>query len=247
TALVTLTDNITNESNEYVVSFGTRAVSDEFSGKIPGRQWNWIREDNAGWNLTGTPGWLEITMEKGDIQGSKNDAKNILLQDANTDWTAETAMRVSKRLTIPGQNTGIVAYQDDDNFVKLVYNNTLKGFMGIGDYIELIYEKDGASYSAANFRVTSLPPENIPVSLKLVKKGSIYTAYYNIDGKGYQLLGSTDVVLRDVRAGLLACIASDSGSAGSLVSMIMGAGGVQDQKNIVKFDYFRINSSGLTF
>lgn len=247
TAVVTLTDNITSESNEYVVSFGTRAISDEFSGKTPGRQWSWIRENSAAWNMTKTPGWLEFTLEKGDIQGNTNDAGNILLQNANTDWTAETVMRFSERLSVPGQKAGIVAYQDDDNYVMLVRDNTLKGFMGIDEYIELIYEKNGSPYSAANFKLTGLPLEGNQVALKLVKKGSVYTAYYNIDGKGYRLLGSTDVTLRDVKAGLLACNGSDAGMAGNMLALMMGAGGNQGQKTEVKFDYFRILSTGLNF
>lgn len=247
TAVVTLTDNITSESNEYVVSFGTRAISDEFSGKIPGRQWKWIRENSTGWSMTKTPGWLELNLEKGDIQGNTNDAVNILLQDANTDWTAETTMQFSDRLSVPGQKAGIVAYQDDDNYVMLVRDNTLKGFMGIDEYIELIYEKNGAPYSSANFRLTGLPVENNQVALKLVKKGSTYTAYYNIDGKGYRLLGSTDVTLRDVKAGLLACNGSDAGMSGNILALMMGALGNQGQKTEVKCDYFRITSTGLNF
>jgi hypothetical protein len=82
--------------------------------------------------------------------------------------------------------------------------------------------------------------------LKLVKKGSTYTAYCSADGKNFQKVGETDVVLKDVQAGLLAI-------DGTLPARFAGFRRFMPQGNPpatpfeVAFDYFRIENSGLKY
>ena len=118
--------------------------------------WSWIRENKDQWSLSESSGNLTITAGKGDIKGSANNAENILLQSANTDWSIESRIEFSKRPAKADQQGGIIAYQDDDNYVKLVYINSSKGFMGGDEYIELLVENQGAQYSAANIKTTGL-------------------------------------------------------------------------------------------
>ena len=70
-------------------------------------------------------GSLTITSKKGDISEAVDNARNILLQSANTDWIAETKLTGSR---IPSQpeNAAIIAYQDDSNFVKLMFRAVTK-------------------------------------------------------------------------------------------------------------------------
>src|SRR5450759_2153755 len=109
-AIVTLTDNVTVEKNIYVVNFGTKSVSDEFNSGTLAKQWSWVRENNSNWSLSKKSGSLLITSEKGDIVSSNNNAMNILLQSANTDWTIESKMVCSRKPSVPVQNAGILAY-----------------------------------------------------------------------------------------------------------------------------------------
>lgn len=249
TALVTLTDNITVEKNQYLINFGFRSVSDEFKTGTPGNQWRWIRENKATWSLSRKPGSMVITSEKGDIVSSDNTARNILLQDANTDWTIESKVTFSKRPSGFAQNGGILAYQDDDNFVKLVYRADFgRRFFSSGGTgaqpgaVDLVVEKEGYQRSAATLSMEDIIKDDNTLFLKLEKKGSLYTAYCSTDGKNYRKIGSADIILRDVKAGMIVCDGSDQ-DIPSYMRTQMPA--VKPGDFEASFDWFRITNSGL--
>ena len=50
-----------------------------------------------------------------------------------------------------------------------------------------------------------MPVKDNTVWLRLVKTGSLYTAYYSLDGKKFSKVGETNVLLKDIRSGLIAC------------------------------------------
>ena len=244
TALITLSDKISGQTGTYAVNFGTPSQSDNFMLDSLRGQWRWIREDKDHWSLTGPERYITITAQEGDIKGSVNNARNILLQSANTDWFAESRIEFSKRPSKPDQQGGIIAYQDDDNFVKLVYTNSSKGFMGGDEYIELFVENQGAQYSAANIKTRELMRDDLAITLRLEKKGSRYTAWYSTGGGNLELLGSTDMILSDIRAGLIAC---DGGATpgGDMVALMMGINAADADKPFkVMFDYFNIGNTG---
>jgi beta-glucosidase len=244
TALITLTDNITGQTGIYAVNFGTPAVSDNFMADTLKKQWSWIRENKEHWSLTESPRYLTITAEKGDVKGSANDAENLLLQSANSDWVAESRIEFSKRPSKTDQQGGIIAYQDDDNFIKLVYDFSSKGFMGGDEYIELLVENQGAQYSAANINTHGLMADSPTIVFRLEKKGSKYKAWYVIDGKDPVFVGSTDAVLSDIKAGLIACDGAAQ-QGGDIVARMMGLNAAgQDKPFKVMIDYFIIGSSG---
>ncbi|MGE5944807.1 MAG: glycoside hydrolase family 3 C-terminal domain-containing protein, partial [Flavobacteriales bacterium] len=122
TTIVRLIDNITLETNTYYFNFDVNSVSDEFNGSV-GNQWIWIRENNATKNTNNE--LLTIISEVGDISEDTNNAKNLLLQSANNDWTVETKLVCSRTPSQP-ENTGILAYQNDSNFVKLMFRAVTK-------------------------------------------------------------------------------------------------------------------------
>ena len=259
TAVVTLTDNITVEKNFYDIDFGTKAESDDFNGSTPGKQWNWIRENPAHWSLTKKPGSLVITSQTGDILSNDNNAENILVQSANTDWTIVSKIVCSRRPSGFSQNAGILAYQDDDNFVKFAYRagggrRGMGGFGGFGGptvqpgAMELVMEMDGNQQSAAMLSMADIIKDNNTLVLKLVKKGSIYTASVSSDGKKFTVVGTADIMLKDVKAGIITC--------DGVTPARMGMGGnfpgrpQQQQREPegpfeVAYDYFHITSTGL--
>ena len=244
TALIALADDISGETAKYALNFGVKSESDEFDSNAVKGQWSWIREIKDKWSLSDPAGFLSITAQKGDIQGNSNNAGNILLQSANTDWTIESKAVFSGRPTQADQQGGIIAYQDDDNYVKLIYDNASKGFMGGDEYFELVVENHGAQYSAANIKTLGLIPDDLTVIFKLEKKGSLYNAYYSTGGKDFVLLGSTDVVLSDIKVGLIAC--NGQGTPGNdAAAQMMGITAAKDLPFIVKFDYFHITNSGI--
>ena len=249
-AIVTLTDNITVEKNIYVVNFGIKSISDEFNSGTLGKQWNWVRENASNWSLSKKSGSLLISSEKGDIVSSNNNAMNIIQQSANTDWTIESKM-VCSRKPSGSQNAGILAYEDDDNFIKLVYKANVPRF-GMGGpggagaqlgSVDLVIEKDGYQKSGSTLSMADIIKDDCTLVLKLEKKGSLYSASCSSDGKNFKTIGTADIILKDIKAGMLVCdgIAQARG----------GFPGMEQPTNQpqtpfeVAFDYFHIVNKGL--
>jgi beta-glucosidase len=258
TARITLTDNISIEKSMILVNFGTKSVSDEFnSGKLPG-QWSWVRENASNWSLSRKAGSLLITSEKGDIVSSNNNAMNILLQSANTDWTIDSKIICSRKPSGQTQNAGILAYQDDDNYVKLVYRagGGRRGMGGFGGgfgtpgvqpgSVELVIEVNGYQKSAAMLSMQDIIKDDNTLVLKLEKKGNIYTASCSADGKNFKAVGTADAMLMDIKAGMIVC-------DGVPPVGRRGNQGFPQQPQTtqtvtpfeVAFDYFHIVSNGL--
>lgn len=212
TAIVRFVDNITYEKNTYYLNFDVQSVSDEFEGSV-GKQWQWIRESQANYNFSKKTGSLTITTETGDISENSNNAKNVLLQSANNDWVAETKLTCSRVPSQP-ENAGILAYQDENNFVKLMLRAVTKtsrsgrntaGAQVQPGTIDLVVEENGIAKSVASFNLREEITGNNTLALKLEKKGDAYTGYYSINGGEFVKLGVAYGMLKDIKAGLIAC------------------------------------------
>ncbi|WP_167607988.1 glycoside hydrolase family 3 C-terminal domain-containing protein [Maribellus sediminis] len=245
TAVVKFIDNITLETNTYYFNFDVEAVSDEFNGAV-GSQWQWIRENAATHSLSANDGSLTITSEVGDVSEGTNNAKNILLQSANNDWTAETKLTASRMPSQPA-NAGILAYQDDDNFVKLMFRAVIKTTRQREPQpgtIDLMMEENGIAKSLASFNLKNEITGDQALILKLDKKGSIYTASYSLDGENFEILGTADLALEDIKTGLMV---GDGIITGYMKSTFWFDSDTTkpDSPFDVAFDYFRITNSGL--
>ena len=213
TAVIKFIDNITLETNTYYLNFDVQSTSDEFNNPVIGKPWEWVRENTATHSLSKNAGSLTITSETGDVSEASNSAKNLLLQSANNDWTIETKM-VCSRIPSQPENAGILVYENDDNFVKLMLRAVVKttraarssdGSEVQPGTIDLIIEENGIAKSMASFNLRKSVTGNNPLILKLEKNGSIYTAFYSLDGEKFEKLGTADILLKDIRAGLMAC------------------------------------------
>ncbi len=251
TAVVSFIDNSTLENNLYYINFGVPSAGDEFDGASTGDQWEWVRENKATHSLSKIPGSLTITTEPGDISEAADNARNLLLQGANSDWTIETKL-VCSRVPSQPENAGIVAWQDDHNFVKLMFravNKTSRSGRAPGTEvqpgtIELMIEENGYTKSLATFNLQKEITGNNPLILQLERRGSLYTASYSLDGTRFEKLGSAGILLKDIRAGLIACdgvITTSMRNTFWFDSDTTKPGTPFD----VSFDYFRIKNSGL--
>lgn len=207
TAIVRFTDKRTFERNTYYLNFDLPSVSDEFNGAV-GKQWQWIRENKSTYSLSKKEGALIITTEPGDVSEASNNAKNILLQSANSDWIAETKLTASRTPSQP-ENAGLMAYQDDDNFVKLMLRAVVKTRQSRGPVpsatIDLVVEENGIAKSVGSFNLTEPVTGDKSLQLKLEKKGNTYTAYYAINSGAFVKLGVANALLKNIKAGLVAC------------------------------------------
>jgi len=250
TASISIIDYITLDKKEYVINFGLPSVNDEFNTSELGKQWSWIRENSSTWSLTKKPGSLDLVSGKGDLIETNNDAQNIMLQSANTDWTMETKIVCSRRPANFTENAGILAYQDDDNFVKLAYRPSFgrRSFGGGGGEqpgsVELMVENLGDQISSVQKSMDNIIKADNTLVLKLVKKGSVYTAYCSSDGKDFEKVGEADVLLKDVKAGIIAIDGTLPARMGGF-RRFMQQGNQPQTPFEVAFDYFRIENAGI--
>ncbi|MGW8317547.1 MAG: beta-xylosidase family glycoside hydrolase [Bacteroidales bacterium] len=186
-----------------------------------------------------------MVSEEGALQGASNNAANMLLQSANTDWVIESKLELNRKPVRVGEQGGIIAYQDDDNYVKLILTRASGGFFGDADAsIELAVEHEGSQNSAAKIPVSGwMKEEGLPtVVLKLEKKGNTYTASYSGDGSNFKKLGSTEIVLSDIQAGVI--VSDGIRSEGGLFAAFLSQQNQELEPMTAKFDYFRIENTG---
>lgn len=246
TAVVSMIDNNTLEKNTYYFNFDVPSVSDEFNSGTPGRQWTMIRENKQAYSLSSNPGSLTITSQKGDVSEGSNNAENILLQSANSDWTIETKLTASRAPSQP-ENAGIIVYENDDNFVKLMLRAVIKTTRQRGPQpgtIDFLIEENGIAKSVASINLRNEIVGENALILKLEKKGDTYTAYYSADGEEFKMLGSDETLLKDIRAGLIACDGIITQSMTSTYYFDSDTTKPDTPFN-VSFDYFRITNTGI--
>ena len=248
TAIITLTDNITVEKNSYYVNFGIESVDDEFNNSTLGKTWSWIRENSKDWSLSEKSGSLTITAKDGGLKEASNNAENILLQSANTDWVIESKLVFSRKPSGFSQHGGLIAYQDDDNYVKLVYgagggfrrrdNNT-------SGSVFLIIEENGNQKDISTLSMADIIKNDNTLYFKLEKEGDQYIASCSPDGKKYESAGSVKLLLKDIQAGVTAC--EGIPDPRMLFFMRMRGGQQQAAPQIpfeMSVDYFHIQNSG---
>lgn len=251
TASICLDDKVTVEKNLYLINFGTSSVSDEFNKTAAGSQWNWIRGNPSNWSLSKKAGFMTITSAKGDLQAGNNDAENLLLQSANTDWTIDTRVIYSRKPAGFSQNGGVIAYQDDDNYIKLVYGAGGGGRMGFGSMggpgsVMLVTEEDGYYKTVGTLSMANFIGDDNTLFLRLDKKGSLYTASVSADGRTFKAVGSANLLLKDISAGLMVC----EGAMDRRFARFGNMPGMQqpaqpDTPFELSFDWFRIRNRGL--
>ena len=81
--------------------------------------WSWLREDPKGWRADEKG--LSVRAMKGTLWKSANDARNVLLR-AIPQGASEYALEVTvtSQPAAGGEQAGLIAYRDDDNYVKIV-------------------------------------------------------------------------------------------------------------------------------
>jgi regulation of enolase protein 1 (concanavalin A-like superfamily) len=87
--------------------------------------------------------------------------------------------------------------------------------------------------------------DNNTLVLKLDKKGTIFTASCSSDGKNYKPVGTADILLMDVKAGIMACDGVAPARMGNFPGMQQQQPAQPETPFEVSFDYFHIKNKGL--
>ncbi|MGJ7442608.1 ThuA domain-containing protein [Aquipuribacter sp. MA13-6] len=208
-------------------SVGEVDPSDEFEGtELDTCRWQVVRPEPSA--LSVADGKLTLLTPNGDIYTTPNAASvtNFVLQDApEGDWTVETKLDTSA-LVQQYQQGGLIAWVDDDNYVKFDHLVTSAlGAANVASSIELRSELAGV---IQNPQPSSGQVARGEVWLRLAKSGSTFTGEYSLDGTTWVAVGAAGVPN--------AAIASSDDLKVGLFTI----GTNQAARVPVSFDYFRV-------
>ncbi|MGW9419649.1 ThuA domain-containing protein [Cellulosimicrobium funkei] len=205
---------------------GEREPSDEFEGDaLDGCRWDAVvRYDGS--KVAVADGELRITTQPGDINaGNNDDPRNFVLQTApEGDWVVET--RFKAPLVHRWQLAGLIAYGDDDNYVKadVLAKNAPGAALNLG--AELVSEKGGQFGNGGNRQLELADStESGYWYLRLEKVGSTYQGWVSDGGVNWTPLG--DPVTNDAALTKVG---------------LMAIGPEQETPVTVAFDWFRLTT-----
>jgi regulation of enolase protein 1 (concanavalin A-like superfamily) len=213
----------------YTINFANPAKSDEFNGSAPGAQWSFVRPNAATENVSG--GALNITPEAGDLNTTTNTAKNLLLQPVAGDWAMESKLNFSVTPHVNNQQAGIIAYQDDNDYIKLDWEFTANAAQLVETQEDFSFNPAPAYTAPIATVLASVPTAGLGIAggnlwLKMVKTGQRYQSYYSVDGATWVPVYNEGDSLTNVKVGVFA---------------YNRAGASSDLK--VGFDYFRAGNT----
>lgn len=173
---------------------------DEFDGADLDPKWSMVNGENKeGWSLTAHPGCLRITTLPGEFLHTPADAQNVLLQEAPAgDWTIVT--KVTGLQGKPNHNweqAGLIVYQDDDHWLKLVRLYADRNVFQIG--------RENGGFWTWYEELTPDDCASATIYLKIVKRGNKYSGYFSEDGVEFTQAGKTQTLsFTKIKIGLLA-------------------------------------------
>lgn len=158
----------------------TSPASDSFASSDLDPAWQVIRPDGSGWSLQDKPGSLRLSTLPGGETGATNDGRNLFVRDTTpqTDLTAEATVSASDAAA-DFQQIGLLAYVDDDNYVKLGL-----GWIDGRRALELVAESGGRIAQRK-----SIPYDGTSARLRLVQRQGTVAAEYSSDGLDWYAVG----------------------------------------------------------
>lgn len=201
----------------YTLFFARPALTQSFAAPL-GPQWRWIRRDPANELISG--GELQITAQQGDLSGDTRPGTNLLVEPALGDWTITTRMTVSGPPAIPGQQAGVIAYQDDQNYLKLDWEPS-----GLVETVADSLSGIPVRETVATYPIAGRLGDT--VWLRIVKRGPRYTTYFSADGRRFRAIYNVGAPMDDLNVGLFAW--NGPSQAGSLRA---------------SFGYLKVSNSG---
>ncbi|WP_345630256.1 glycoside hydrolase family 3 C-terminal domain-containing protein [Rugosimonospora acidiphila] len=189
---------------KYQINFARQGSSDEFDSSTLGSQWHWVREAPADWSLSTNPGSLTITPKTGDLTTTTNTAQNILLQPALGDWTQTTKLAFNHRPNAATQQGGIIAYQDDDNYLKFDLEATSPTNIQFNTALEDNLNGVQVTQTLNTLNANAILPADNTIWLRMSKSGAHYSTSYSLDGTTWVPVWTTGATLNNPQVGLFA-------------------------------------------
>ena len=127
------------------------------------------------------PGILRIPVDSGDLWAGANNTRNTLLRDLPENWTS-IRLKLSFAPTQNYQQAGLLAYQDDDNYVQVTR------IYGGGNTVTFAQEING--YPNVLNSVAETATGNLHLRLDRAPATNSISAYYSKDGSSWITMGS---------------------------------------------------------
>jgi regulation of enolase protein 1 (concanavalin A-like superfamily) len=169
----------------YGITFvvASTGYNDDFTSPPLSDVWTTSGNSGATYDLSTNPGWLTITSPAGCDLGAGNDDAPRILQSISGDFIAYT--KVSGTFTAAGTHAGLLAYSDDNHFMRVEIRDVNKVQIG---------GKNGGSFV---YTQNSLGSAIDPIYLKLEKTGSAVKGYWSSDGSTWNEFGSYTLTVSD--------------------------------------------------
>ena len=137
------------------------------------------------------PGVLQIPVDSGDLWGTQNNSRNSVFRSVPSDWTS-MRLNLSFAPTTSYQQVGLVAYQDDDNYVLVSRS------MDNGPTVEFFHEQ--AQVETDVGFTTLANTGSLLLRIDRNAASNAYTGYYSADGGTTWVgMGTTTQALSDPR------------------------------------------------
>jgi regulation of enolase protein 1 (concanavalin A-like superfamily) len=178
----------------YTVYFARPALTQSFGAPL-GPQWSFIRRDPS--SATQASGSYIIAPQPGNLDN--HTARNLLLEPALGNWTIESKLTLSSAPSQAGQQAGIIAYTDDNNYLKIDWENA-GGAAQIAETTE-----DSLAGAPVSQVLATLPTAGRVGStlwLRMVKSGERYTTYYSTDGSNFVTFYNVGANLTNIKVGV---------------------------------------------
>lgn len=171
----------------FVVGPSSRAdeivFQDDFKGKLDAG-WSWLREDRNGWRVTERG--LEVRIQPGNMWGSANDAKNVLVRTApdQANGELEVSVSVTNQPTAQYEQVDLVWYYDDRHMVKL-------GQELVDGQLSIVMGREEADQTRT---IAIIPLKSFAVQLRLRVSGNrIHGQFRTPDSADWRAAGECDL------------------------------------------------------
>jgi hypothetical protein len=141
------------------------------------------------------PGVLRIPCDVGDLWGNTNNSRNSIFRDLPLGWTSIRLKLAAFAPTQMWQQAGLLAYQDDDNYVQVVriYTNNNN---------EVEFDREVNASPTILRHVSQTATSNLYLRLDRDPATETITGYYSLNGVDWTSLGSVVQSLSHPRLGI---------------------------------------------
>ncbi|MFN8532214.1 MAG: hypothetical protein U0556_01535 [Dehalococcoidia bacterium] len=182
---------------------------DEFNTPSLDPGWFFIRQDPQNWRTGPPEDSFRITVQHGDIYGDGSTARNITLRGAPDDFEMRTKLTFAPSL--PTQQAGLIFYQNDYSYVKLVRIALPSQFPGQQNQrIQMLYQLDDETKAVAELNVP-----NTTVYLRMRRVGGRVDGWWSADGTAWHGVGTMlEVFVSQRNVGFFAVNGNDNTGVG---------------------------------